>query len=206
MKCPTTLTTIICQVPHNYHKEYQVLIPVIKKEKKTGKKKKIKKVKKWNKNKRACAQGAGRVRRGQGCCLLVIYGQSYDVSSWWTTEERQKRPDEHSQDEGRDKAEKKKKSRPQGGGGFSLSLYLCAWCFEVIWCVWYRKVCRDISWHHVRYHAISQGTVYRDIVQVSYLYPEFLGLMWRYRIPWIYFSISNTIFCQLGAPSLVHQK
>ena len=84
--------------------------------------------------------------------------------------------------------------------------FICAWCFEVIWCVWYRKVCRDISWHHVRYHAISQGTVYRDIVQVSYLYPEFLGLMWRYRIPWIYFSISNTIFCQLGAPSLVREE
>ena len=34
-----------------------------------------------------------------------------------------KRPDDHSQDEGRDKAEKSK-SRPQRGGGFSLNLDL----------------------------------------------------------------------------------
>ena len=38
MKCPTTLTTIIYQVPRNYYKEYQVLIPGIKKEKRQGKK------------------------------------------------------------------------------------------------------------------------------------------------------------------------
>ena len=45
-----------------------------------------------------------------------------------------KRPHEHSEDEGRGKAEKNK-NRPQRGGGFSLNLDLCAWCFEVIWCV-----------------------------------------------------------------------
>ena len=46
MKCPTTLTTITHQVPRNYYKEYQVLIPGIKKEKRQGKnEKKRKKIK-----------------------------------------------------------------------------------------------------------------------------------------------------------------
>ena len=60
-------------------------------------------------------------------------------------------------------------------------IWICAWCFEVIRCMWYRKIYRDTSWHHVPYHAISQDTVHRDIV--SYLYPDFFELLWRYRIP-----------------------
>ena len=131
------------------------------------------------------------------------YGQTYDVSSWWTSEEQQKRRDEHSQDEGRDKAEKIKSIDRNDVVGFRW-IWICAWCFEVIWCVRYRKVYRDISWHHVPYHAISQDTVYRDIV--SYIYLIYLGLIWRYRIKTISFSIPNTIFCQLRAPTLVHQK
>ena len=42
MKCPTTLTTILYQVPRNYCKEDQILIPGINKEKILGKK-----IKKW---------------------------------------------------------------------------------------------------------------------------------------------------------------
>ena len=41
-------------------------------------------------------------------------------------------------------------------------------------------------------------------IEISYIYPEFLGLIWRYRIPSINFSMPDTIFCQFGAPSLVH--
>ena len=121
------------------------------------------------------------------------YGQTYDVSSWWTSEEQQKRRDEHSQDEGRDKAEKIKSIDRNDVVGFRW-IWICAWCFEVICCVWYRKIHRDISWHHVPHHAISQDTVCRDIVPgVSYIYPEFVGLIWRYRIPSIYFSIRNLV-------------
>ena len=43
---------------------------------------------------------------GDKVAVCWWYGRTYDVSSWWTAEERQKRPHEHSQDEGKDKAEK----------------------------------------------------------------------------------------------------
>ena len=183
MKCSTTWT-LIYQVPRNCYKEYQV--PGIRKEKRQGMKEKLKKKKKnekWNKNKHACAQGASRVRKRQGCCLLEIRWVLWCVQLM-DGRERQKLPHEHNQDEGRDKAEKNK-SRPHEVVGFHWT-WICAGCFEVIWCV------------------ISQDTVYRDIV--PYLYPEFLGLIWRYRIPSFYFSIPNTIFCQLSAPSLKHQE
>ena len=51
------------------------------------------------------------------------YGQSYDVSRWWTTERRQKCQTEDKPRWGQRQAEKNK-SRPQRGGGFSLNLYL----------------------------------------------------------------------------------
>ena len=46
-------------------------------------------------------------------------------------------------------------------------IWICVWCFEMIWGVWYRNIHSDISWHHViaiyretmsrvmRYHKIS---------------------------------------------------
>ena len=48
--------------------------------KQKGKEKKEKR----HKQQRTCAQGAGRVPRGQGCCFLVRSVLWYDVSSWWT--------------------------------------------------------------------------------------------------------------------------
>ena len=45
---------------------------------------------------------------GDKVAVCWWYDQSYDVSSWWTAEKTQKRPDEHSQDEGRDKESRKK--------------------------------------------------------------------------------------------------
>ena len=77
-----------------------------------------------------------------------------------------------------------------------------AWCLEVIRCVWYDwyiAIYRNIMPRITRYHKIRY-------IGISYPYPEFLGLIWRYRIPSKYFSIPNSIVCQLGAPSLVHQE
>ena len=99
---------------------------------------------------------------------------------------------------------KKRESRPQRGGGFSLNLDFVPGVSR-----WsggcgiarYIAIYRDIISRIMRYHKIP-GTVYRDIA--SYLYHEVLGLISRYRIPSIYFSIPNTIFRLLGAPSLVH--
>ena len=60
----------------------------------------------------------------------------------------------------------------------------------------------------------GKSLLYRDRPPVRYFYvgkftehlPGILGLIWRYRIPSIYFSIPNTLFSQLGAPSVVHQE
>ena len=57
----------------------------------------------------------------------------------------------------------------------------------------------------------GKSLLYRDRPPVRYFYvgkftehlPGILGLVWRYRIPSIYFSIPNTIFCQLCAPRAV---
>ena len=61
MKCPTTLTTIICQVP-GINTRYQ-------EGKKTGKEKKKRKM---TPKQTSMRSGSRRVRRGRGRCLLVI--------------------------------------------------------------------------------------------------------------------------------------
>ena len=67
-------TTIIYQVPRNYYKEYEVpgVNTGYQEGKSQGKKEKKGKKKKNETKTNTLAQGAGRVRRGQGCCLLVI--------------------------------------------------------------------------------------------------------------------------------------
>ena len=152
-------------------------------------------------NKHACAQGAGRVRRGQGCCLPVIRS-----ILWCVQHDGQQKNDKKGQaNTAKMWAETKpKKLRVDRNEVVGLRwIWICAWCCEVIWCVWYRKIYHDTSCHYVPYHAISQDTAYRDIL--SYLHPEFLGLIWRYRIPSIYFSIPITKFLpvrctRFGAP------
>ena len=86
MKCPTTLTAIIYQVPRNYCcKEYQV--PGIKR-KKAGKERRKRKMKK-KKNMHALREQAESGWDKVAVCRW--YGQSYDVSSWWTAGEGQKK-------------------------------------------------------------------------------------------------------------------
>ena len=65
----------------------------------------------------------------------------------------------------------------------------------------YIAIYRDIMSRIMRYHKIR----YIEISYHIYI-PNFGTDIWRYRIPSIYFSIPNTIFCQLGAPSLVRQE
>ena len=71
-----------------------------------------------------CALGAGRVRRGQGCCLLVIRSVLWCVQlmdSRRTTKKARRTQPRWGQRQSR-----KNKSRLKRGGGFSLNLdYLC---------------------------------------------------------------------------------
>ena len=93
LKCPTTLTTIIRQVPRNYlgvpGTRYQV-----SRRKEDREWKKINKKIKWKmkQDKRALREQAESW--GDKVAVCWWYGQSYDdVSSCWTIEGRQKRPD-----------------------------------------------------------------------------------------------------------------
>ena len=149
--------------------------------------------------KQTCAQVAGRVVKGQGYCLLW-YGQSckYDVSSWWTTEGRQTRPDVRQA-----KKRTHTMSQKQIVDRSKVVVFVevvFAWCFGVIRCdvAWYIAIDRDIISHIMRYHEIRY-------IEMSHPYPEFWGLISRYRdivrIPSKHFSIPNTVMntkLQLG--------
>ena len=91
----------------------------------------------------------------------------YDVSCWWTTEGRRKRPDGgQAQDEGRDKAEKNK-SRQQRGGGFSLNLYLPGISR------WSGVISHDLSWYIVISYPISCHITRYDISRYCIHVPNF---------------------------------
>ena len=98
----------------------------VSRRKKDRERKKQNKVKCKMKQKQTCAQGAGRVLRGQGCCLLVVRSVLRCVQLMDNRRTTKKARRKTSRDEGTDKAEKNK-SRPQRGGlpgGFSLNQYL----------------------------------------------------------------------------------
>ena len=133
---------------------------------------------------------------GDKVAVCGWYVPPYDVSSWWTAEEGQKRPDEQSQDEGT-KPKKTRVDRDEVVGFFRI--FICAWCFEVIRCVLHHKVWvaiyRDIMSRIMRYHKIR----YIEISYHIYI-PIFLNCYGDIVSRRINFSIPNTIFCQLGAP------
>ena len=138
---------------------------------------------------------------GDKVAVCRWYGQSYDVSSWWTTERRQEMPD-------REPAKMRAETKPKKTRVYRNEVVGFRWlCIYLVFRgdpVWYRMIYRDISWYHIPYHAISQDTIYWDIVSISRF---FFGLISRYLIPSKYSWIPNTIFCPLlGAPGLVHQE
>ena len=114
------------------------------------------------------------------------YGQSYDVSSWWTAEQRRKRPDEHSRDEGRDNAEKNK-SRPQRGGWwvFVEFGFVCLVFRGDLVCVIPQGISRsivtscpvscDITRYRIsRYRIISISRIFGTDMEISYPVDLFL--------------------------------
>ena len=128
------------------------------------------------------------------------YGQSYDVSSWWTIERRRRRPD-GGQAKMRAETAENNKSRPQRGGGFSLNLYLPGVSR------WSGVISHDISRYIVISYSISCDVTRYDISRYCIiLIPNFWD--W-YRDIARRRNISRyrtLFFAQLGAPSLVHQR
>ena len=144
-----------------------------------------------NETKQTFAQGARRVLRGQGCCLLVVRSVVWCVQLVDNRNTTKNARRKTSKDEGRDKAEKNK-TRPQRGDGFLLNLYLPGISR------WSRVISHDLlSRYIVISYEVSHIMRYHKIwyIEILYPYPEFLGLISRYRIPWKYFSIPNTLFC-----------
>ena len=138
---------------------------------------------------------------GDKVAVCWWYGQSDYVSSWWTAEERQKKA-RRIQPRWGQRQSRKNKIRPQRGGGFSSNLDCLVLRGDLV-CV----ISQGISRYIVTSCPVScditrYGISRHRIISMS----RFLGLIWIYRIPSIDFPISNTIFCQLGAPSSVHQE
>ena len=147
----------------------------------------------------SCAQGAGRVLRRQVCCLLVrSVLWCVQLMNRKTAKKARRRT---SQDEGRDS--RKEQEQTATRWWVSLNLYLPGVP------KWSGVISHDMSryivmsyfevFYIMRYHKI------RYIEILYYPYPEFLGLISRYRTPSKYFSIPNTIFCpvrcsKFGAP------
>ena len=142
---------------------YQV--PGTKKEKIQGKKGNNRRKKLKVKQKQTCAQGAGRVPRGQGCCLPVVRSVLWCVQQMDNRRTTKKARRRTRQDEGRDKAEKNK-SRPQRGGGFSLNLYLPGVSR------WSCVISHDLSRYIVMSYPISCDITRYDISCLLYTSPS----------------------------------
>ena len=136
---------------------------------------------------------------GDKVAVCRWYGQSYDVSSWWTTERRQEMPD-------REPAKMRAETKPKKTRVYRNEVVGFRWiCIYLVFRgdpVWYRMIYRDISWYDIPFHAISQDTIYRDIVSIS----RFFGTDIEISYPVEIFLNTEHIFCLLlGTPSLVHQ-
>ena len=135
---------------------------------------------------------------GDNVFVCWWYGQSHDVSSWWTTERRQKIPD-RGQAKIRAKTKPKKKSVLQRSGGFSLNLYLPGVSR------WSGVISHDISRYIVISYPISCDITRYDISRYCIRIPKYWAwhrdIASRRNIPWY-----RTHFSPIGAPSLVHQE
>ena len=153
------------------------------------------------KQKQRCAQGASRVPKWQGCCLLVrtVVWCVQLMDNRRTTKKARRRT---TQDEGREKAEKNK-NRPQRGGGFSLSLYLPGVSR------WSGVMSHDISQCIVIYYSISSDLTRHDIsiycIHIPNIWDWYREISYPVEI-FIYTErIRNTFFCparcsKFGAP------
>ena len=130
------------------------------------------------------------------------YGQSYDVSSWWTTQGRQKWPDVR---QAKMRAETKPKKTRVDRNEVVGFRWICIFLVYRGDPVWHRMTYRDVSWYLIPYHAISQDTIYRGIVSISRFFGTDIEISYPFEI-FIDTEHRTLFFAQLGAPSLVYQE
>ena len=116
------------------------------------------------KQKQTFAQGAGRVLRGQGCCLLMVR------SVLWCVQLMNNRRTTKGQTEDKPRwgqRQSRKKQEQTTTRWWVFVEFVLAWCVEGIRCdiAWYIAVYRDIIAHIKRYHKI------RYIEILLYPYP-----------------------------------
>ena len=154
---------------------YQVSRGKRDRERKKRKEKKRKENEKWNKT-NVHAQGAGRVLRGRGCCLLVVRSVLWCVHLMDNRRTTRKARRRTSQDEGRDKAEKNTTR------WWVFVEFVFAWCFEWSGVTSYRDIYRGIISHIIRYHKIrcieilfvSTSRIFGTDIEISYPVDIFL--------------------------------
>ena len=136
---------------------------------------------------------------GDKVCLLVWYGQSYDASSWWTAEERRKRPDEHSLDEGRQSRKKQELTATRWWVFIEFGFVCLVFRGDLV-CVISQGISRyivascpvscDITRYGIsRYRIISR--IFGSDMEISYP---------------VDFFLDTQHYFLTGAPSLVHQE
>ena len=182
-------------------KEYQV-----SRRQKDGerKKRKEKKNEKWNKNKHSLREQAESW--GDKVAVCWWYGQSYDVSSWWTAEERQKGQTTTAKTRAETRPKKARADRNEVVGFRWIWIYLCLVFRGDLVCVISQGISRyivtscpvscDIRKYLVRYIEISYHIYipnfwdwYGDIVSRNFSA--------RYRT--LYLASSTGIIRQSGA-------
>ena len=146
------------------------------------------------KQKQTCVQGAGRVLRGQRCCLLV----SYDVSSWRTTEGRRQRPDGG---QAKIRAEIKPKKTRVDRHEVVRFRWICVCLVLRGDPVWYRMICRDIVISYPISCDITRYNISRYCIHIPYFWNWYRDILSRRKIS----RYRTLFFAQLGAPSLVDQ-
>ena len=146
------------------------------------------------KQKQTCVQGAGRVLRGQRCCLLV----SYDVSSWRTTEGRRQRPDGG---QAKIMAEIKPKKTRVDRHEVVRFRWICVCLVLRGDPVWYRMICRDIVISYPISCDITRYNISRYCIHIPYFWNWYRDILSRRKIS----RYRTLFFAQLGAPSLVDQ-
>ena len=128
-----------------------------------------------------------------------LYGQSYYVFSWWTTERRQKMPDRGQAKMRQRQSRKKARVDRNEVVGFRWICIYLVFRGDPVWC---RMICRDMSWYHIPYHAISEDTIYRDIVSMSRFFGTDIEISYPVEIflDTEHFFLPTTRCTKFGAP------
>ena len=143
------------------------------------------------------AQGAGRVLKGQGCCLLVVRSVLWCAQLMDNRRTTIKARRKTRQEKKRAETKKQKETEDRNKVvGFRWGCFCLVFWDDP---VWYRMIYRDRWWYRMIYrgrwwHIISHIMRYHKVRCIGIVdpYPEFCGLIWICRIPSKNFSIPNS--------------